>query len=56
MDLGPLLVEKPETRRRALRGAWVVILVAVLAAAGFAVYWLQPSEALRPMGRRGVDP
>jgi multidrug efflux system membrane fusion protein len=56
MDLWPLLVEKPETRRRALRGAWVVILVAVLAAAGFAVYWLQPSEALRPMGRRGVDP
>jgi multidrug efflux system membrane fusion protein len=54
MDLGPLLVEKPETRR-SLRGAWVVILVLVLAAAGLAVYWLAPSETPRPAGRR-VDP
>src|SRR5262245_34744839 len=56
MDLGPLLVEKPETRRRSLRGAWVVILVLALAAAGIAVYFLQPSEAPRPVGRRGIDP
>jgi len=56
MDLGPLLVEKPETRRRSLRGAWVVILVLVLAAAGFAVYWLAPADAPRPAGRRAIDP
>jgi hypothetical protein len=56
MDLGPLLVEKPETRRRSLRGAWVVILVLVLAAAGLAVYWLTPSETPRPAGRRAADP
>ena len=56
MDLGPLLVEKPETRRRSLRGAWVVILVLVLAAAGLAVYWLTPGETARPAGRRAVDP
>jgi len=56
MDLGPLLVEKPETRRRSLRGAWVVILVLVLAAAGLAVYWLAPSETPRPAARRAVDP
>jgi len=56
MELGPLLIEKPETRRRSLRGAWVVILVLLLAAAGVAVYFLQPSEAPRPTGRRGIDP
>jgi len=56
MDLGPLLVEKPETRRRSLRGAWVVILVLVLAAAGLAVYWLAPGETPRPAARRAVDP
>ncbi len=56
MELGPLLIEKPETRRRSLRGAWVVILVLILAAAGVAVYFLQPSEAPRPTGRRGIDP
>jgi len=56
MELGPLLIEKPETRRRSLRGAWVVILVLFLAAAGVAVYFLQPSEAPRPTGRRGIDP
>src|SRR5262245_46797488 len=56
MDLGPLLVEKPETKRRSLRGAWVVVLVLALAAAGAAIYWLQPSEAPRPTGRRGIDP
>ena len=56
MELGPLLIERPETRRRSLRGAWVVILVLLIAAAGAAVYWLQPSEAPRPTGRRGIDP
>jgi multidrug efflux system membrane fusion protein len=56
MELGPLLIEKPESRRRSLRGAWVVILVLLLAATGVAVYWLQPSEAPRPTGRRGIDP
>jgi multidrug efflux system membrane fusion protein len=56
MELGPLLIEKPEARRRTLRGAWVVILVLVLAAVGVAVYLLQPSEAPRPVGRRGIDP
>jgi membrane fusion protein, multidrug efflux system len=56
MDLGPLLIEKPQTRRRSLRGAWVVIFVLILAAAGAAVYWLQPSEAPRPAGRRTIDP
>jgi multidrug efflux system membrane fusion protein len=43
-------------KRRSLRGAWVVILVLVLAAAGATVYFLQPSEAPRPAGRRGIDP
>src|SRR5580765_4745923 len=43
-------------KRRSLRGAWVVILVLLLAAAGAAVYFLQPSEAPRPAGRRGIDP
>jgi multidrug efflux system membrane fusion protein len=56
MDLGPLLLEKPQTRRRSLRGAWVVIFVLFLAAAGVAVYLLQPSEAPRPTDRRGIDP
>ena len=56
MELGPLLIERPETRRRTLKGAWVVILVLFLAAVGVAVYWLQPSEAPRPTGRRGIDP
>jgi membrane fusion protein, multidrug efflux system len=56
MDLGPLLIEKPESGRRTLRGAWVVIFVLFLAAAGVGVYWLQPSEAPRPTGRRGIDP
>ena len=55
MELGPLLIEKPETRRRSLRGAWVVILVVFLAAAGAAVYWLRPGEAPRPAGRRALD-
>jgi membrane fusion protein, multidrug efflux system len=56
MELGPPLIERPETRRRSLKGAWVVILVLFLAAVGVAVYWLQPSEAPRPTGRRGLDP
>ena len=56
MELGPLLIEKPETRRRSLKGAWVVIFVVFLAAVGVAVYLLQPSEAPRPAGRRGFDP
>jgi multidrug efflux system membrane fusion protein len=43
-------------KRRSLRGAWVVILVLLLAAAGAAVYFLQPSDAPRPTGRRGIDP
>src|SRR6267142_1177813 len=55
MELGPLLIEKPETRRRSLRGAWVVILVVFLAAAGAVVYWLQPGETPRPAGRRALD-
>lgn len=56
MELGPPLIEKPETRRRSLKGAWVVVFVLCLAAVGVAVYWLQPSEAPRPVGRRGFDP
>jgi len=43
-------------KRRSLRGAWVVILVLLLAAAGATVFFLQPSEAPRPAGRRGIDP
>src|SRR5258705_13883498 len=43
-------------KRRSLRGAWVVILVLLLAAAGATVYFLQPSEAPRPEGRHGFDP
>ena len=43
-------------KRRSLRGVWVVILVLLLAAAGATVYFLQPSEAPRPAGRRGIDP
>ena len=55
MELGPLLIEKPETRRRSLKGAWVVILVLLLAAAGVTVYLLQPGETPRPVGRRAFD-
>src|SRR5258706_220796 len=44
-------------KRRSLRGAWVVILVLLLAAAGATVYFLQPGDARqRPAGRRGIDP
>src|SRR5258706_2245579 len=44
-------------KRRSLRGAWVVILVLLLAAAGATVYFLQPGDAEpRPTGRRGIDP
>ena len=43
-------------KRRSLRGAWVVILVLLLAAAGAAVYFLQPSAPQAPVGRRGIDP
>src|SRR5260221_1153845 len=44
-------------KRRSLRGAWVVILVLLLAAAGITVYLLQPGDAQqRPAGRRGFDP
>jgi len=43
-------------KRRSLRGAWVVILVLLLAAAGATVYFLQPNETPRPAGRRGIDP
>ena len=56
MELGPLLIEKPETRRRSLAGAWVVILVLLLAAVGVTVYLLQPSDAARPAARRSFDP
>jgi multidrug efflux system membrane fusion protein len=47
-----LMTKKP----RSLRGAWVVILVLLLAAAGAAVYFLQPSAPQAPAGRRGIDP
>jgi len=43
-------------KRRSLRGAWVVVLVLLLAAGGVTVYLLQPSDAPRPTGRRGIDP
>src|SRR2546427_966584 len=44
-------------KRRSLRGAWVVILVLLLAAAGATVFFLVPSDAQqRPVGRRGIDP
>ena len=43
-------------KRRSLRGAWVVILVLLLAAAGATVYFLQPSAPQLPAGRRGIDP
>jgi membrane fusion protein, multidrug efflux system len=56
MELGPLLIEKPETRRRSLRGAWVVILVLILAGAGAAVYFLQPGEAQQRQASRRFDP
>ena len=56
MDLGPLLVEKPETRSRSLRGAWLAILVLGLAAAGAAVYLFQPGDAPRPGRRPVADP
>jgi multidrug efflux system membrane fusion protein len=42
--------------RRSLRGAWVVILVLLLAVAGAAVFFLQPSALQPPAGRRGIDP
>ena len=56
MELGPLLIEKPEIRRRSLRGAWVVILVLILAAAGAAVYFLQPGEGQQRQANRRFDP
>jgi len=56
MELGPLLIEKPETRRRSLRGAWVGIVVLILAAAGAAVYFLQPGEAPQRQANRRFDP
>src|SRR5438876_10235413 len=44
-------------KRRSLRGAWVVILVLLLAAAGATVFFLVPIDAQqRPVGRRGIDP
>src|SRR5258708_11956889 len=43
-------------KRRSLRGAWVVILVLLLAAAGATVFFLQPSAPQLPAGRRGIDP
>ena len=43
-------------KRRSLRGAWVVVLVLLLAAGGVTVYLLQPGDAPRPTGRRGIDP
>ena len=43
-------------KRRSLRGAWVVILVLLLAAAGATVFFLQPSAPQLPTGRRGIDP
>src|SRR2546425_8916757 len=44
-------------KRRSLRGAWVVILVLLLVAAGATVFFLVPSDARqRPVGRRGIDP
>jgi multidrug efflux system membrane fusion protein len=47
-----LVTKKP----RSLRGAWVVILVLLLAAAGATVFFLQPSASQLPAGRRGIDP
>jgi len=43
-------------KRRSMRGAWVVVLVLLLAAGGVTVYLLQPGDAPRPAGRRGIDP
>ena len=39
-----------------MRGAWVVVLVLLLAAGGVTVFLLQPGDAPRPTGRRGIDP
>ena len=52
----PLLREHPVRRRYSLRGGWVVIVVALVALAGIAVYLLQPEPQPRPAGRRGFDP
>jgi len=52
----PLLRENPLRRRFSLRGGWVVIVVALVALAGAAVYFLQPEPPQRPAGRRGIDP
>ncbi|MGB5082333.1 MAG: MdtA/MuxA family multidrug efflux RND transporter periplasmic adaptor subunit [Burkholderiales bacterium] len=52
----PLLRESPVRRRFPLRGGWVVIVVALVALAGGAVYLLQPEPPQRPAGRRGFDP
>jgi multidrug efflux system membrane fusion protein len=43
-------------KRRSLRGAWVVVLVLLLAAGGVTVFLLRPGDAPRPTGRRGIDP
>jgi len=52
----PLLREIPAHRRFSLRGGWVVIVVALIALAGAAVYFLQPEPQRRPAGRRSFDP
>jgi multidrug efflux system membrane fusion protein len=52
----PLLRENPVRRRFSLRGGWVVIVVALIAITGAAVYFLQPEPPQRPAGRRGIDP
>src|SRR5947209_11114117 len=43
-------------KRRSLRGVWVVILVVLFRSSGAAVFFLVPSDAQRPVGRRGIDP
>jgi multidrug efflux system membrane fusion protein len=57
MKIEHLSIEKTAGARRSWRGAWVVLAVLLLAAAGITVYLLQPGDAQqRPAGRRGFDP
>lgn len=52
----PLLRENPVRGRFSLRGGWVAIVVALIALAGAAVYFLQPEPLQRSAGRRSIDP
>lgn len=57
MKIERLSIESPPGARRSWRGAWVGIALLLLAAAGIAVFLLQPNDAQQGLAnRRGFDP